>query len=468
MGLDLDKDYVGEVVAGRYRIDGVLGAGGMGVVYEAHDLNVETKVALKVLLPELSLDEEIAKRFARESFIARKLKHPNTVRMTDLGTLDDGRPFFVSELLEGSTLDSRMHQTDFRLLRVLTMAQQVCGALSEAHNLGIVHRDLKPANIFMQRVDFGNEVARVLDFGIAKLVGDTLNQLTGRGQIMGTAAYMAPEQALGETVDERTDLYSFGIVLYQCVSGRLPFPARPIAAALRAHVEDVPPSLHESALRFPVPDDLKEMIHQLLEKDKQDRMPSAAELRRCLRLVEAQFLLDAPDDEAETVSGQFAKASVPDTVEESSARPSAPPTRWFRFDTGRIHTLYTGFRKRTSLPLLLLGFASAAVLSFVLLEAFLGSAQSEPLPFLSFNQVQVTIRGDSCTPPTLKAQLDGAHVDEAQSVPSPQGRYRLLTFDAPTGERTLILNAEDGWERTIPLSIEEQEPARVEISYECP
>ena len=245
----------------HYRIVEKLGGGGMGVVYKAEDSRLHRPVALKFVSEELSRDPEALSRFAREAQTASALNHPNICTIHDIGE-QDGRSFIVMEYLEGTTLKERLAAGSLSLNTLLDVGIQIADALDAAHSAGIIHRDIKPANIFIASRDR----VKVLDFGLAKMRASTTPQAdvttiagTRQGVVMGTAAYMAPEQARGEAVDHRADIWSFGLVLYEMVKGTRPAPA------VRLRVEESP--------------ELERVISKCLETDRELRYQHAADLR---------------------------------------------------------------------------------------------------------------------------------------------------------------------------------------------
>ncbi len=227
------SDDLGRTIASRYRITDVIGEGGMGVVYEAWDAQVERKVAIKLVRSDSTSDRKFLSRFRRELEITSQLRHPSTIRVFEHGETEDGRPYMVMELLTGESLADRLERGSIPEMEALQVARQVAESLSEAHEHGVFHRDLKPDNIFIETVGV-SKVVKVLDFGIAGGVDAT--RLTQAGEVFGTPQYMSPEQCNGLPLDHRTDIYSLACILYEMIEGRPPFSAETPMATMLKHV----------------------------------------------------------------------------------------------------------------------------------------------------------------------------------------------------------------------------------------
>ena len=299
--------FIGREVGGRYRIHTKLGEGGMGAVYRAEQISLKRTVALKVLRPELSADASLVRRFNAEAELAAKLNHPNTVTLYDFGQDADGSLFIAMEFLEGRSLRQVLHKEGaMSPARALAIVDQVCASLSDAHTRGIVHRDLKPDNVMLVQVGRQSDAVRVLDFGIAKLrdeQGDmTQMPMTRAGDLLGTPQYMAPEQIRGETVDARTDVYALGAMLYEMVTGRLPFEAPSLMAILGKHLTELPVPPHQRRPELGIPLELSTLILDALAKDPSARPPTMDAMAERL----AALGLAAPTSGVRSAPGSFA------------------------------------------------------------------------------------------------------------------------------------------------------------------
>ena len=265
---------VGTTVAGRYRVEKLLGTGGMGAVYRAEHVHMKKTVALKVLHKEFLGVNEVVARFEREAIAAGRIEHANVAPATDFGKLEDGSFYLVLEYIDGKSLRALIEGGPLPWERAVAIARQVASALSAAHAAGIVHRDLKPDNVMLVPQADGSERVKVLDFGIARVtLADAprdATHLTKVGAVMGTVAYMSPEQALGEDVDERTDLYALGVIVHEMISGRVPFDAGTAAQILAKQITEEPPPLPPGP-----PAALGALVGELLKKTRVERPPSA-------------------------------------------------------------------------------------------------------------------------------------------------------------------------------------------------
>lgn len=291
---------VGDPLLGRdvggYLIEAPLSSGGMGLVYRARHPLLGRAFAVKVLRPEFADDDQLNGNFVREAQTLSGLKHPNIIDIVGFGPLDGQRQYMVMEFLEGRSLQDELHQQGpLPLSRVLELAEPILSALEAAHSVDVIHRDLKPANVFLSRISGGGEVVKLLDFGLAKLQPQLLagvpGAAAGQSVIAGTPEYIAPEQALGKAASRASDLYSFGVLLFELLTGQTPFVAADgegrIKELLELHVSAPAPGVAGACLE-PVPEDLERLVEELLRKDPLERPPSAAAVRQRLRRLQRE------------------------------------------------------------------------------------------------------------------------------------------------------------------------------------
>jgi serine/threonine protein kinase len=302
---------------GEFRLDAVIGRGGMGVVYSATQPVIEKRVAIKILNAQYSADPALVRRFTDEARAVNRIRHPNIIDIFSFGQLGDGRHYFVMEFLEGSTLGSRLEKGTLALEEAPVFLAQICDALDAAHAENIVHRDLKPENIWICTPRRGRPFVKLLDFGIAKLIAAADQSSTQTGAVMGTPHYMSPEQCHGRAVDHRTDIYAMGVILYRFYAGRLPFEGETFMEVLTKQVTLAPdpPSLHAS-----IPPALDQLIMACLAKDPANRPQSAHELGSALEAIfstsSLPLAMSTPAIGVSTTLGSSA-AEIP--------RPAPPP-----------------------------------------------------------------------------------------------------------------------------------------------
>lgn len=286
----MSDPYLGKEVAGQFRIVEKIGKGGMGAVYKAEQPDMNRYVAIKILHSRYLSRSDLVSRFRREARAMSQLSHPNTARVFLYGQLDDGACYFVMEHLVGQNLAQIVRaEGAMKPRRAIRIMTQVCSALEEAHQAGIVHRDLKPENIFVTSQGGIRDFPKVLDFGLAKVTERQMRPgsmvLTQQGMVFGTPEFMSPEQAHGKTLDARSDIYSLGIILYELLTGKLPFDAKQPIEYIQLHVNAAPIPLSERRPGTHFPSGLEEVVMTALAKKSEDRYASAAEFAVALESV---------------------------------------------------------------------------------------------------------------------------------------------------------------------------------------
>jgi len=317
---------IGREIAGRYRIQSKIGEGGMGAVYKAEQMSLKRAVAIKLLRSDVSGSPLLLRRFNAEAEAVAKLSHPNSVNIYDFGQDADGTLFIAMELIEGRSLRAAIQsEAPLPLARALSIASQVAASLADAHSHSIIHRDLKPDNVMLQARGRARDIVRVLDFGIAKLRDDqraTQQAMTQAGDMLGTPQYMAPEQIRGDAIDGRTDIYAMGCMIYEMVTGRLPFEGATIMALLSKHLTEqpVPPSQRRPDLA--ITPHVDQLVMAAMAKDARQR-PATMEqfgeqITAVLRTVppdpgqlSAVVGVQGPPINTPTPGGQFAAHAMP-------------------------------------------------------------------------------------------------------------------------------------------------------------
>ena len=302
--------WVGRTIAEKFRLDLLIGEGAMGRVYKGEQLSLSKLVAIKVLHKHLGGDPRIAKRFHREARAASRLSHPNSLQIIDFGEDADGTLYIAMELLDGRDLQAII-DTDapFTPARIGDLMVQTLRALDEAHHAGIIHRDLKPENVVVLATRRGNERVKVCDFGIAKIMESEgrSTAITKDGYVCGTPEYMAPEQARGDKLDIRADVYSAGVVLYQMLCGRVPFSAETALGIITKHIMETPPPPRRVRPEWGIPRSLESIALQALSKAPEERYESASAMAHAIEEVIEKLGESAPEHLG---SGTFAAAAA--------------------------------------------------------------------------------------------------------------------------------------------------------------
>jgi hypothetical protein len=323
--LDQGDKLVGQTLPGGYQILDLLSVGGMGRVYRAEQRALGRTVAVKVIHPHLLADENSIVRFMTEARAASQLNHPNSVSVIDFGKTKDGQPYLVMEFLRGKDLARVSYeQGPLPFKRIADVLQQVLRALSEAHDLEIVHRDLKPENIILEPLRRGGDFVKVVDFGLAKLKADTTTpNVTMPGIVCGTPDYMAPEQGRGDPIDGRSDLYGVGVVLFQLLTGRLPFESENPTQVVLMHLSAPVPDPTEIAPERAIPEPLVRVVRKSLEKNADDRYQDALEFADAL-----QAAMDEVDAEQRASVSAFASIRPGGSTECPSCLANVPVARF--------------------------------------------------------------------------------------------------------------------------------------------
>ncbi|MFO0661970.1 MAG: serine/threonine-protein kinase [Polyangiaceae bacterium] len=317
--------YLGrEIANGKYKILQQIGRGGMGTVYKASQPTIGRMVAIKILHPKLTNRKDLVTRFSREAKALGHLSHPNTVKVFDDGVLEDGSLFIVMEFLEGKNLNHTIRaEGRLPIDRALPILVQICGALEEAHQRGIIHRDLKPENIFLCSQGGIRDVPKVLDFGLAKLTDPEMRPgataLTQEGTVFGTPEFMSPEQAQGKTLDARSDVYSLAVILYEALTGKLPFDSRSPMEFVKLHVQATPIRIDQRVPGLSFPPGLADVMSRALQKEPTERYQSAKAFADALESILPKSsgpssLAGPASGVASSANGAIAKPGIPMSV----------------------------------------------------------------------------------------------------------------------------------------------------------
>ena len=417
-----DDDLIGRIVAGRFRIERLIGSGGMGSVYKARQLSVDRVVALKVLKGEVAADKLSVRRFMLEAKATSRLSSAHTITIYDFGESDEGVLFIAMEYLEGQDLRARLETGGpMAVADALDIIGQVCTSLAEAHEQGIIHRDLKPENIFLTTRPNGDRHVKVLDFGIARATSLTEGMtMTKTGMVAGTPAYMAPEGVLGDPVDVRADVYALGAIMYEMIAGEPAFSGPSPFALMQAHVTEMPPRLAERVPERVVPE-LSELVVSCLAKSPDNRPRSAGALMARLgrlRQDPAVDLRDRVDLESAFADTECAMETLPKPLSSPSQKsaPSLPASTDLR--TGAEFSTLPATRQSSSVPPARGGVryaaAAAAFAAAAVVAGLVASGVFEAEPVGEPSAMQAAIVGqDHDEAAASAAELGEAKVEEA-------------------------------------------------------
>lgn len=321
---------LGKLIQDKYKIECLVAKGSMGVIYKAVQEHIGREVAIKVMHNYLVSDEESLKRYYKEAKASSRLNHPNIVTIYDFGVLASGQPYIVMDLLQGKALSEVLHdRQQLTLTQVLPLFQQICLALGEAHKQGVFHRDIKPENIVIQELPDGKNIrVKVVDFGIATFAtdsDDTLGKITKTGTVCGSPFYMSPEQCEAAGVDARSDLYSLGVLLFECLTSKVPFDSKDVYQVLTMQVKDPPPSLKQVRPDLSFSKELERVVSKTLAKNPDDRFQSAEELWNALALAAGlkptiPQPAQAPAPTQAPLAEKTNKAPLPPTKQETQAK----------------------------------------------------------------------------------------------------------------------------------------------------
>jgi serine/threonine-protein kinase len=432
-----DEKLLGSVVANKYRVDRLIGRGGMGAVFEATNVSIGKRVALKFLDKDAARDSESAMRFQREAEAASTVESAHIVHIFDSGTNDDGRPFLVMELLQGEDLRSVLRRdTKVPLPEAIHIIGQVLRALARAHAGGIVHRDLKPDNVFLCRHDDDPMFVKIVDFGISKVThGTTANTLTRRGMVLGTAFYMSPEQAQAfRDIDGRTDLYSAGVILFEALAGRPPHIGSVYEAVLIDICTKDAPNIR--TLVPDVPETVADVLTKALKRDRDERFQDAGEFYDALAMAAPGLLRTGGPG-----LGRSLQPSHPDTAR-------IVPAQTPQSEDGRIPTaegtavrpsLADGRAQKLRTPI---AMGVTALFVFAVMAIFFSKrAENRGLENGGVAGLPVTSASTSTVVPISSETADAGSTAPATSVathPSGKSRDRFGTKPPPSAASTNV------------------------------
>jgi serine/threonine-protein kinase len=439
----------GQILLGKYRVERVLGMGGMGVVVAATHVTLEERVAIKFLLPEALGNQETVARFLREARAAVRIKSEHVARVTDVGTLESGAPYMIMEYLDGSDLAAHTQRRGALPIEdAVEYVLQSCEAIAEAHALGIVHRDLKPANLFVATRADGTPSVKVLDFGISKVSGVGASSgsdlgMTKTTTIMGSPLYMSPEQmASTRDVDARTDIWALGAILYELLTGKVPFQADTITQLCAMILQQPPPPLRN--LRPDAPEGLQQIIARCLAKDRNQRYQNVAEFASALAPYaprRARISIERVGRVIDSAGLGSSRPHMEDMVPSSTAYGGATGAAWGA--SGRT-------TKRSSGPVIaialvvLLGMAGAATAAVLLLRSPKSAAAPAP-----------TTTADTTAAPAPQTNVAAPSTPLVSPVPVP---VPASASSSPSGTPAKVSKTPTGGKPTTPATVKTTAP----------
>lgn len=435
---EASEPFIGRLISERYEILSLAGEGAMGAVYRARHTFMDKDVAIKILHKDMTANSEVVERFRREAQAAAHIEHPNVCSASDFGRYDDESFFLVMEWLEGTTLEEVIARADLPVDRALNIAAQIGSALERAHALGIVHRDLKPANIMLVENEGEHDFVKVTDFGVARVRLGNSAVLTQAGMAYGTPSYMAPEQAAGEDLDHRADIYALGIIVYEMLTGRTPFIGEGIAHILSMHVTESPPPFEVAAPHLDIPGEVERFIFKCLEKDPADRFQDAAELVEALESLrnETPTIEKSPDtrtpqpradDEPEAFEdvGSTESSTAADSPRAREPRKkSSQITRLARTVVGQVTALEPKKRRALGLSALAVVIVAAGLaISFGLFAGKTLSDKAEEVRQVSLAEERAEFSAQPEIASALSLQATGATEDALRGLERAQLNY---------------------------------------------
>lgn len=473
----------GQIVAGRFRVDGIIGEGGMGTIYKARHVKLPRTFALKLLKPDLAADADFVARFLREAVAASQVIHPNVVYVTDYGQLEDGTYYIAMEYLDGVGIDEVLEREErFELDRTLDILIQLADALDYCHRRDIVHRDLKTENILLCTIHGRHDVVKLVDFGIARMIGPELTQwqITQGGVIFGTPEYLSPERALDAEVDGRSDIYALGIIAFELVTGNPPFTGK-YTQILKAHITTKPPK-PSSRMAEPLPPAFDALVLKCLAKKPEDRFGTCSELLHELLRIRGSLAGGAHQTGGSPANGTASQRPSTDgawrtlAVRRSSGSP--PTSSTMQPEAVQLQALGEAVHLATEaaairaalrniLKELAYGLGEAAPATSMLpkqLEQVLGLERqsrslSEELSLLAEQQLQLTVETDEYTGVLRQLSLD---LDAVAARDDPDAGAYQAQRQAVAHHTDSLAEGRDRRHASVAREIQEKTAARAE------